>query len=67
MKKKKNTLKNPKQTNWGGGGGGAEWKKEKEEKKATEREREGAEEMNPKLQEAYAFLNELALGLDLRP
>ena len=40
-----------------------------EEGKGREKaaEREGAEEMNPKLQEAYAFLNELALGLDLRP
>ena len=30
-------------------------------------ERKGAAEMNPKLQEAYAFLNELALGLEQRP
>ena len=34
--------------------------------KKGNRERKAAEEMNPKLQEAYAFLNELALGLDQR-
>ena len=41
--------------------------KQKEREKRQQRERKGAAEMNPKLQEAYAFLNELALGLDQRP
>ena len=63
-KKKKNTLKNPKPTN---GGGGEVVMDEGKGRKKGNGEREGAEEMNPKLQEAYAFLNELALGLDLRP
>ena len=39
----------------------------KKRNKKGNRERKGAAEMNPKLQEAYAFLNDLALGLEQRP
>jgi hypothetical protein len=42
-------------------------KEEGKGRKKGSGERKGVAEMNPKLQEAYAFLNELALGLEQRP
>ena len=66
-KKKKKHPQKPKTNQLGKGGKWVGNGRRKRKKKRQRREREGAEEMSPKLQEAYAFLNELALGLDLRP
>ena len=41
--------------------------KKQKGKQKRQGERKGAEAMNPKLQQAYVFRNELALGLDQRP
>ena len=42
-------------------------RKETKGKQKRQGERKGAEAMNPKLQQAYVFRNELALGLDQLP
>ena len=67
IKKEIIIITNPSKTQNKPTGVGGKNGRRKRKKKRQRREREGAEEMNPKLQEAYAFLNELALGLDLRP